>query len=393
MDRRNFIKTASAITAGVPLASFEGNLVKNPATEEKIIYRILGKTGLKVPVISMGVVYTDPGVLKSAWKNGVRHFDTAHVYSGGRSEEMLGEFLKQFPRDSYVIATKVKGDGVSGGALPDFTKSSVNDFTEKFNISLKRLQLDYVDIFYYHEVLTKKGILFEPYMKAMEQFKTAGKTRFLGVSAHGNEPEVLRTMIASKFYDVALISINYQQDHYPEVKLAVKDATDAGLGIVAMKTMAGGYADKERNIPVDAKAALKFVLQDENVHTAILGYTTYAQVETATSVMSDLSFRDEDLKKLNWLRSQGSIYCNGCSKCIRQCLKKLPIPDLMRAYMYAYGYTEMYKAANLLREINITKNPCEDCGRCDVICSKNFRIKDKISDIARLNYIPNEFLI
>ena len=91
---------------------------------------------------------------------------------------MLGKFLRQFPRDSYILASKVKGDGVSGGASPDFTGSSAKDFIDKFHTSLKRLQVNYIDIFYYHKVLSKKGILFEPYMNVMKQFKKEGKPDF-----------------------------------------------------------------------------------------------------------------------------------------------------------------------------------------------------------------------
>jgi hypothetical protein len=70
----------------------------------------------------------------------------------------------------------------------------------------------------------------------------------------------------------------------------------------------------------------------------------------------------------------------------------LPVPDLMRAYMYAYGYSNPAMAYSLLGELGMSDNPCKECNTCNVECTKNFSIKEKITDISRLANVPADFL-
>ncbi len=393
MDRRKFIKTTAVGTAGASILPSIA-LQANPGPlNNNLIYRTLGKTGIKIPIISMGVMRSDnPNLVKAALKSGIKYLDTAHGYQGGRNEEMLGNLLKDIPRDSFFISTKIKGSGMDNDTGLFTGETSTQNFIDDFYLSLKRLQMEYVDIVFLHGVSTKEAVMFEPYMKLMEQFKKEGIAHFVGVSTHKNEPEVIRAAASSNFYDVVLTAINFQQDHFQDVKDAIGEAAAKGLGIVAMKTLAGGFADKNRQIPVDPKAAIKFVLQDKNIHTAIPGFTTFEELNTTLSVMNDIELHKEDIEKLDKLKSQGSIYCNGCSTCVPDCRKKLPIPEIMRSYMYAYGYNQKMEARHLLNSLDLNSNPCSDCDECSVSCTKNFRVKGKIKDITRLLDVPEEFL-
>lgn len=394
MDRRKFIKATAVGTAGASLLPALPLKAGIKAGENELIYRILGKTGIRLPIISMGVMRSDnPNLVRAALKSGIKHLDTAHGYQGGRNEEMLGKVLQEYPRDSFVISTKIKGQGMDN-STGNFTGNiSTQKFIDDFYLSLKRLQMEYIDILYLHGVTTRNAALFEPYMELMGQFKKEGLARFVGVSTHKNEPEVLRAAAVSNFYDVVLTAINFQQDHIKDVKAAVAEAASAGLGIVAMKTLAGGYVDRNRQVPVDARAAIKYVLQDENIHTAIPGFTTFEELETTMAIFRDIELNEEEIKKLDMLKSQGSIYCNACSECISGCRKNLPIPEIMRSYMYAYGYNQKLEAQHLMNTLNVSENPCGNCSDCPVICMKNFNVKEKISDIARIKSIPSEFLV
>jgi predicted aldo/keto reductase-like oxidoreductase len=185
--------------------------------------------------------------------------------------------------------------------------------------------------------------------------------------------------------------VNFKQEHYGKVKEAIANAAKAGLGIVAMKTMAGGFHDKEKTKPINCKAALKFVLQDENITTAIPGITSFDHLAMNASVNYDLTLTADERADLEAGKSQGSLYCQGCEHCIQGCSKSLPIPDIMRAYMYTYGYSNPQMAHSLLTELDIPKYPCTDCLHCTAMCTQGFNISERLKDITRLTQVPAEF--
>jgi predicted aldo/keto reductase-like oxidoreductase len=364
--------------------------IKKP---DKIIYRTLGKTGIKMPIVSMGVMRADnPNLVKAALDSGIEHLDTAHGYQNGKNEEMIGKVLKDYSRDSYTIATKVPGDGMDRKTGKFTEETSPEAFIEKFNKSLERLQLDYVDILYLHGLSTREAVLFEPLLNAMKKLKQQEKIKHIGLSTHRNEPEVIRAAVESNVYEVVLTSYNFIKDNHTEIKNAIAEAANAGLGVVAMKTMSGGFFDREKTKPVNAKAALKWALQDENVHTSIPGYTTYEQLEESLSVMNNLKLSKKEKKDLIINKDTGSLYCPGCMDCTRQCKMNLQIPDLMRAYMYAYGYSDLALAQDVINDMVIPGNACDDCSDCSVKCRSGFNVPEKIKDIIRVKDIPRAFI-
>ena len=274
-------------------------------------------------------------------------------------------------------------------------ETKAGPFIKGFEGSLKRLGLEYVDIIYLHDISRKEAAVFEPFLEAMEKLKKEGKTRFIGLSTHRHEPEVIRAAVESKIYDVVLTAYNFRQPHREEVKKAIAFAAGSGLGVVAMKTMAGVYWDRERKHPINTKAALKWVLQDENVHTAVPGITTFDQLEQNLSVMEDLALTPEekaDLKLGDKLALTG-LYCQQCEKCLAQCPGNFDIPTSMRSYMYAYGYGNPSLARKTLETVNMADIPCNSCSTCQVTCSMGFDVRKKIMDIARIKAVPEEFLV
>ncbi len=395
IGRRYFLKSAligaSGTIAGASAIASQGKI--SDTDNPKIITRKLGNTGIEVPIVSMGVMRADnPNLVRAALKAGIKFFDTAHVYQGGNNEVMLGEVFKDYPRDSFIIGTKIVPDhydretGIFG---PGLTKESI---IEKFETSLERLQMDYVDILYLHGGRSEKQILNEIVTDAFTEIKKQGKARHLGVSTHSNEPEVIQIIIDSGIYEVVLTAINFKQDHIDLLKEKIALASEKGIGIVGMKTMAGAFMDREKTKPVNCKAALKWVLLNPNVHTTIPGITNIEQLTENISVMENLILTEEEKNHLEAARLSTGLYCNGCLECIDKCKKKLPVNDIMRAFMYTYGYSQFDKAYALLDEINIPENPCDDCSDCPVVCRKGFNVHDKISDIARLRTVPRDFI-
>jgi aryl-alcohol dehydrogenase-like predicted oxidoreductase len=170
-DRRSFIKKSAAGLAGVTflpsiLKGQKESITDETKKERKIIYRSLGKTGIKLPIISMGAQATEKNLYSAALDAGIVHFDTANTYNGGRHEQMLAEVIKGRPRDSYVIGTKVYVPTDEKTGI--FSKeASAASFIEKFETSLKRLGLDYVEILSLHSVAKKESIFYEPILSAL----------------------------------------------------------------------------------------------------------------------------------------------------------------------------------------------------------------------------------
>lgn len=394
LNRRGFLRTGIAGAAGI--VALSPSLVSAAVAEPQkdIIFRTLGKTGMKVPVISFGVMRADnPNLCKAAYEKGIRFFDTANGYQNGNNEIMLGNLLKDYPRNSFYLATKVAADGVDRDGKPT-EKTTAEAFLAKFTTSLSRLKMDYVDILYIHGVSSPELLEYKPILDTLKKLKKDGKIKFMGFSTHKNEAVLVEAAAASGNWDVVLTSYNFKQTYINELNIAIKKASAAGIGIVAMKTMAGGgFLDKEKTKPINSTAALKWVLANPDVHTAIPGMTDFDQLDLNVKIMSDISITDAEKKDLVIASAEKGLYCTGCTKCIPACRMNLPVPELMRAYMYAYGYSNPAMAYSLLEELGTNDNPCRECDVCNVECTKKFNIKDKITDISRLVNVPSDFLV
>jgi len=394
IGRRDFMKSTLAGVGGLfflpPIKSkAEVRVVEAKGKERKFIYRTLGKTGIKVPAINMGVMLTDnPNLVRVALDSGVVMLDTAQVYQRGQNEGMIGEVLKGRPRDSYVIATKARLPNNQTTGL--YTEEATEEaFLKKVDDSLKNLGLEYVDVYYHHNVWKRESALYEPILKALEKIKKVGKARFVGITTHMNEPEVIQAAIDSKFYDVILTSYNFQQKHYAEVRDAIARAARAGIGIVGMKAIRGGSG--QTPVVKNTAAALKWVLQDSNVTTIVPGFTTFEHINIDLAVMENPTLTEPEKRDLQKEVSVSGLYCQGCRQCLGQCPEHLPIPDLMRAYMYTYGYRNLVHAQDLVLSLNLPNRVCEDCATCPVKCSIGFNVSKKIRDVVRLRDVPTEF--
>ncbi|MBI9063831.1 MAG: aldo/keto reductase [Marinilabiliaceae bacterium] len=392
-NRRQFIKVTATGLAGATLITGSDVEAKTRKKKEKIIYRTLGRTGVKLPIVSMGAMRGESkALIKMGIDKGIVHYDTAHVYQKGKNELMIGEIFKDQNRDDFFISTKIVPDDMDRktGLLGE--GASAEKFMKNLDISLERLQMKQVDLLYLHAISTKEATLHPEMLKALKTAKEQGKTKFIGISTHKNEPEVIQAAMDAGIYDVVLTAYNFKQDHHDELKAMIKKGAEAGIGFVAMKTMAGGFLDKEQTEPVNTKAALKWVLQDENICTSIPGFTAFEHLEESFSVMEDLKLTKQEEKDLEFAREYAGLYCNQCDQCKGQCQKGLPIPEIMRAYMYTYGYRDMSQAKDLLANMGVENDPCASCDNCTVSCVKQFAIADKIKDVSRLANVPDEFI-
>ena len=396
--RRNFIKHGVAGLTGAVLApsvlKIEGQPLGQQTEKKKFVYRTLGKTGIKVPIVSMGT-YNATSVINAALDAGITHIDTSADYNKGNDERMFGEVFKGRPRESIIIGTSI---GMWQYRKADQIKNAISEekLREYIEGSLERLAVDFIDIYYLGGIQHKEIALYKPYLDVLEEYKKAGKLKYLGVTTHANEPDIIRAVTDNDLYDVVLTAQNFKKNNRDEIKEAVAYAAGKGMGIVAMKTQAGVYWDrKDKASLINMKAALKWVLGDKNIHTAIPSFKTVEEMNELISVMEDLELTSQEKAdlKLDKGESATGLFCSQCQECVPQCPANLDIPTLMRSYMYAYGYGSTAKARETLDYTDVKEVPCTKCDSCSVVCASGFDVKQKVTDIARLKDVPKDFLV
>ena len=338
----------------------------------ELSYRTLGRTGFKVTTVGFGCMLTsDPSVIERAAEVGVNYFDTARGYQGGNNERMVGAALKSRRKQVY-ISTKTGASGKQA-ALSDL------------DTSLRELGTDYVDIGYLHAV-GDPGRFTDEIMDALDTAKREGKARFAGLSTHSNQGAVIEAAIKTGKIDVVLVSYNFTM--YKSLEPALEAAAQAGLGVVAMKTMAGGFRKARPGSELHAKlsregamlAALKWVLRNPNVHTTIPSMTDMEQLEENLRAMAE-PFSEKDERILaGRLRDIGPLYCRGCNRCAGQCPQGLPVADMLRCLMYAEGYGEFALAREqfLTLPLSVRNVRCTDCPGCTVRCPNGVRVAERL---------------
>jgi predicted aldo/keto reductase-like oxidoreductase len=407
VSRRWFIGGAATgvVSTGLDLTGYSHAISPGAAAADKetppakIEYRVLGRTGLKIPLISFGVMNSDnPDLLYRAFDLGINHLDTAHGYLRGKSEQVIGEVVEQRGnRDSISIATKMylardRERGVfsnaASGKAPAPTEENLFKLLET---SLERLRTDYVDVLYLHSCYSPEMATYEPLMNALVKAKEQGKARFIGVSTHRDEPNVIRATVDAGVYDVVLTAYNYLQDHKEAVGDAIAYAAGKGVGVVAMKTQGGKRLNQQEGVEINHQAALKWVFADPHVCTSIPGMTTFEQMDSNFSIMANLDLSEGEERELKLASLlPGTYFCQSCRECIPTCPEQVEIPTLMRASMYAEAYGNTVQAEETIATVPEERGLriCADCTSCQARCRRDLPIADRLRGLAGANWTP-----
>ncbi len=368
---------------------------ENQKTNHKIIYRTLGKTNIKLPIVSMGVMNSNSlSLIKKSYEIGVRHFDTAAWYQRGQNEKIVGQAVKDLGvRKNVIIATKI--------FIPHQQRTmSVEEAKKAYlkiaNQSLESLQTDYIDILYSHNIMNLNWLNNPGILGALNQLKQEGKVRFIGFSTHANMSEMISNAIDTNNYEVILTPYNYSMNKSTEYQSILKKAVSQGIGLIAMKTQCSQYW-YQQNLPESQQkyykgeilhtSVLKWALQNDFITTAIPGYTNFKEMEEDFSVASNLTLTSEEKKFLNDREVKYSLgYCQQCGKCIPTCPQRVKIPDLMRTHMYAACYSNFYQARDTIDEIPREKglSACSTCEGCVAVCKNHIDIKERIDELMAI---------
>lgn len=342
----------------------------------KLEHRTLGRTGLKVTTVGFGCMITsDPSVITRAADIGINYFDTARGYQQGNNERMVGSALKG-KRKQIVLSTKSPA-GDKEALLKDL------------DTSLKELGTDYVDIWYLH-AKNAPGDVRDDMIEAQQIAKKQGKIRFAGVSSHTGQQELLPWMAQKGTFDVALVAYNFSMDR--SMDHAIEIATKAGIGIVAMKVMAGGFRRLHAGDPLHDKlsrdgamlSALKWTIKNENVATTIPSMTDMDQLDENLKAMSaPYSGNDEKLLALHheFIRP---LYCNMCGECDGTCAKGLPVAEVLRSLMYAEGYGQFALGREHFLQLKDISARCGDCTECTVQCPLGVQVSARVQHAQEL---------
>jgi len=398
-SRRRFLSTAATglVSAGLAgLAPSRPFAQEDPAGPEKtggeIIHRTLGRTGFKIPIVSMGVMNANnPEIVQASYEIGMRHFDTAAGYQFGRNEQMVGSVINRLGvRDKVIIGTKIMTAAQRAGLSEQETRDKI---IADCDASLRRLKTDYIDIFYVHSVQDPAEVANQGLIDGLQVLKDKGKIRFTGITTHTRMGEIINAAVEGGFYDVVLTSINFTMADDTVLLGAIANAAAKGIGVVAMKTQAGGArwpnpaSRKDFTSTTIATAALKWVMRNENIHTSIPGYTNYEHMREDFSVALNLEYTPDEQKLLsdNSVRL-GMGFCRQCRTCLASCPDGVEVPTLMRVHMYSAQYANFHHARATLNEIpsGAGLQKCLDCSTCQAKCASSVDIARRIDELKTM---------
>jgi uncharacterized protein len=353
-----------------------------PAAEPKLVYGSLGKTGLKVTRLAFGCMTTsDASVIERAADLGINLFDSARVYQGGNNERMVGTALKKYRNKVFITSKTLANDKQQ--ALADL------------DTSLREMQTDHLDIWYLHSRGTVSSVN-DGLLEAQKEAKKAGKIRFAGVSFHGGHAEVMPAFQRMNHFDVFLISYNFAMGN--TIDPLIDSARKAGIGIVAMKGLAGGVKPTVRSYVVPPEklnlltragapiAALKWVLKNKNVDTIIPSITDMEQLDENIQAMSAPYGEKDDRVLTARLEDIKDWYCRMCGTCEGKCARGLPVADMLRYTMYAQNYGQFSLGRDSFRALPaaVTSVRCSDCSSCSVKCPNGVRVASRLAHAQEL---------
>ena len=330
-----------------------------------------------------------------AMEQGINYYDTAFGYHEGQSEIVTGKLLRQYPRESYYIATK----------FPGYDLSNMTKVEEIFEKQLEKTGLDYFDFYLFHNVNeTNIDAYLDPqygiYEYLLEQ-KNNGRIRHLGFSTHGDLDVMKRFLEAyGEHMEVCQIQLNYVDWTLQKAKEKVELIASYNIPVWVMEPLRGG---KLANITDEDKQELAALRPDETVPAWGFRFLqSIPQVTMVLSGMSNFTQLKENIetfsqdKPLNETEMNGLLHvadnmmkrivlpCTACRYCTEKCPQGLNIPALLEIYN-EYCFTGGgFLPAMQLSVIPEDKQPkaCIGCRSCEAVCPQQIKISEAMKDFA-----------
>lgn len=329
-------------------------------------YRRLGKTEWSVSLVGMGGIPIQnisfeeaEKVLHAALEAGINFFDTARAYTD--SEEKMGRVFGSYrERQKVYIATK----------SPALTKEGI---LEDIELSLKNLQVDYIDLYQLHNVKEQEALdkVLGPQgaVEGLLEAQKKGLIKHLGITGH--VPEILiKALKTGLFYTV---QFPFNAVETEALKELLPLAQELDVGTIVMKPLAGGALS-------DPEIALRFLFEHP-VSTVIPGMNSLEQVAQNTSIAFKELTAAEREKLQQEVDSLGKSFCRRCEYCL-PCPQNINIPNifLLDGYYTRYGLEDW--AIKRYAALEKKAMDCAQCGLCEERCPYNLPIREMLKEAS-----------
>ncbi len=342
IDRREFLQAgaaATAVAASLSAGSPSAEAQDKPGQNKPVLpKRVLGKTGVEVTMLNQGTVGQPAALdrlLRYAYREGVRYFDTAEGYKN--AEKVFADWFTAAPevRKSIFLATK------SGVSKP-------SDMLAKVDARLANLKTDYIDLLFFHGLNT--GQVDWPKSRelkeAVEAIKKTGKVKFVGFSTHDPAiAEQIQNAAEGGFIDVIMLKFNPWLEKDSALNKALDACHKRNIGLVSMKQIAGqALKVTQERVPTlqarnltPAQGLLHAVWTDERFSSACVTMRNIEQTnENADAVRRFEPLKQAELDELRHaVLAAGPTLCPNCDgRCSAAAGTKASLCDLTRFYTY-----------------------------------------------------------
>jgi len=371
--------------------------------------RTLGRTGIETTILGFGAMRLPvkelgkPAIkheeaiklIRQGIDSGINYVDTAYNYHDYESEIVVGKALKDGYREKVSLVTKcpIWDD-------KEFTKPE--DLEKFLDDSLKKLEVEYLDVYLLHAINKKRWDEKVLPMKLIDEgmkVKEKGKIKHLGFSFH-DKPEVLKEILEhpdSAKFDVMLIQYNLLDKQYEEM---IQLAKDKGLGVAVMGPVAGGRL--AGNPPEDmqplltkgrknfADLALRFVWSNPNISVALSGMGSEEMLvdNLAIAATEKIELSKEEIDHtediITRFKDKTDNICTSCKYC-EPCPQEVAISFIFRSLILGQVYGDMKTAKLYYSKIGEKDwppgkqaNACIECGECEPKCPQKIQIIDQL---------------
>lgn len=274
-------------------------------------YRRLGRTGLKVSEIGLGSWLTYGGYIDSdaairtihrAYDLGINLFDTANVYMKGEAEKIVGKAIKSFERESYVLATKVF---FPMDNRPNNSGLSRKHILEQANASLKRLDVEYIDIYYAHRYDPDTPL--EETLRALDDLVRQGKVLYVGVSEWTAEQISEAVHIADqKLLDRIVVNQPQYNLLYRKIEKEIIPVSQKhGIGQAVWSPLAQGVLTGKYKRGANPPAGSRATTDISSIHE-FLTDENLKKVEQLTKIANELDISTTQLA-IAWVLRQSNV--------------------------------------------------------------------------------------